>query len=93
VLDNQERPDLEVISLNVWENAPEKAEAYMREHGFAMRLLYGTDEIAEAFGVEGIPTLVVIDQEGIIRYREVGVHEGLRENLGWYTEEILGPNI
>jgi thiol-disulfide isomerase/thioredoxin len=81
--------DVRVISVNVWEKGRSKAEEFMKDHDYAMELMFGSNELTQAFGVTGIPTLVVLDKEGNIRYQESGYHNGLVENLIWWTEDLL----
>ena len=83
--------DVVVISLNVWENVPEKAKAFMVDNEYDMRLMWAEGDVkpTDLFEVTGIPTLVVIDKEGVIRFKEVGFEEGLREKLGWFADDLL----
>ncbi|MCB2211278.1 TlpA family protein disulfide reductase [bacterium] len=83
--------DVVVISLNVWEDAAEKAKKFMVEKDYAMELMWATgdEQPTDLFEVTGIPTLVVIDKEGVIRFKEVGYEEGLREKLGWFADNLL----
>ncbi len=83
--------NVKVYSINVWERNVEKVLPYMQENRFAMTLLYGSNETAEAYGLEGIPHLVVIDAEGNIRYEETGYSEQLMEHLSIWTEDLLNP--
>jgi thiol-disulfide isomerase/thioredoxin len=78
-----------VFSVNVWEPQSVTQKTYMQENGYDMTLLYGNDDMARAYGVQGIPHLCVIDAEGNIRYEAGGVHAGLLENLIWWTGDLL----
>ncbi|MBM4403097.1 MAG: TlpA family protein disulfide reductase [Candidatus Cloacimonetes bacterium] len=78
-----------VISINVWETDTDKALAYFQESNFAMKLLYGYDKLATAYGVEGIPHLAVIDREGFIRFEENGFDDNLADNLTYWTQFLL----
>jgi len=78
-----------VISLNVWEDDPEGAISFMNENNYAMRLLFGTDEVAEAYGVEGIPYICVIDEEGMVRFSEIGYNPDLVNVMNGWMEELL----
>lgn len=53
-----------------------------------MELLYGDNDVAGNYQVSGIPTLVVIDKEGKIRYRKSGAEEALDEKLQWIVDAI-----
>lgn len=81
-------PDVEVLSIQVWETDREKARAYMAEHDFAMHLLFGHDDVVRAYGFEAIPYLCVIDREGNTRFEERGLTENLMEKLIWWTEKL-----
>lgn len=79
-----------VYGMNVWERGGnEKVKPYIQERGYKFPILYGTDDIAAAYGVRGIPTLVVIDQQGKIAYRHIGYDPTLPEVLTWQTKELL----
>jgi thiol-disulfide isomerase/thioredoxin len=80
-----------VISLNVWENVPEKAKKFMSDNEYDMHLMWGEGDVnpTDLFEVTGIPTLVVIDKDGVIRFKEVGYEEGLAEKLGWLADDLL----
>ncbi len=86
---NYAKPKVKVFSVNVWEQGKRKPKKFMEENNYAMILLYGNNDIAQAFGVQGIPHLCVIDADGNIRYEESGYSENLLENLIWWTEDLL----
>ena len=52
-------------------------------------MLYGTNDLAASYGVQGIPTLVVIDKTGKIAYKHIGYDPTLPEILTWQTQELL----
>lgn len=81
-------PDVVVFSVDVWEKGRSRPLQYMQKHDYAMKLLYGNDELAEAYEVEGIPHLCVIDRNGRIRFTESGVSDELLENLIFWTEDL-----
>jgi len=85
---------VKVFSVNVWERAgKERPAKFMKENEYDMTLLYGTNELAEAYGVDGIPHILVIDQDGKIRYRHAGYTEGVGETVGFWTEDLLGSPV
>ena len=78
---------VQVFSINVWENNPEGAIKYMTENKFEMQLLFGTEDITTEYKVEGIPYIAVVDQEGMVRFTEIGYSQNLKEKLTeWVTE-------
>ncbi len=77
-----------VFSINVWEPTPLMAKKYMVDNDYAMTLLYGNDDLVQAYGIQGIPYICAIDAEGNIRFEEKGYEEGLREKLRWWVEDL-----
>lgn len=68
---------VQVLSVNTDEQGddPEqKARAYLEEHEYTFTTLLDDGSAASAFGVTQLPTLIVVDPDGQIAYREVGVH-------------------
>lgn len=81
---------VEVYGMNVWErNGTAGVKPFIDNAGYKFPILLGESEIATEYGVRGIPTLVVIDQEGNIAYRHVGFNPTLTETLTWQTNELL----
>jgi len=77
-----------VFSVNVWENNPDGARSYISTNDYAMELVFGNNDLAAAYGVEGIPYICAIDAEGNVRFEEIGFSDALGEKLGWWVEEL-----
>lgn len=62
---------------------------FVEENGFDFPVYYA-DGLNKDFGVKGIPTLFVIDKNGMIRYKKVGFSEGeeFEKIMSWYIDEI-----
>ncbi|MCF7833598.1 MAG: redoxin domain-containing protein [Candidatus Marinimicrobia bacterium] len=62
---------------------------FISENGFDFPVYYA-EGLNKEFGVKGIPTLFVIDKQGMIRYKKVGFSEGeeFEKIMSWYIEEI-----
>ncbi|MBD3161910.1 MAG: redoxin family protein [Candidatus Eisenbacteria bacterium] len=87
----REKP-VEVICMNVFERGSagrDKVAPYWKQNGYSMPVGLGENQDAERFGVSAIPTLIVIDREGQIRYRHRGASSYLDEEVEWVIEALL----
>ena len=72
VLDNFKGQGVEVLSVNEGES-PEQAGSYIKSKAYGFHVLLDPDSaIGASYGVTGIPTLVVVDQAGIVRWIRIG---------------------
>ena len=86
----QRAEGVEVYGVNVWERqGTGGVKPYIEKSGYHFPILYGTNDLAAAYGVQGIPTLVIIDKTGKLAYRHVGYDPTLPEELDWQTKELL----
>lgn len=77
-----------VFSINVFEENRSDAIKFMNKNNYSMQLLFGDDEVTEAYGVEGIPYICIIDPEGNIRAEELGFSPYLKDKLTTWVNEI-----
>ncbi|MDP8208299.1 MAG: TlpA disulfide reductase family protein [Candidatus Electryonea clarkiae] len=80
---------VKVYSVNVMEKNPVFARDFMKKNEYAMTFLYGTEKIQKAYKVENIPTIVMIDQGGKIRYVHHGYAKDLKQKLSWWANDLL----
>jgi cytochrome c biogenesis protein CcmG, thiol:disulfide interchange protein DsbE len=68
------RKDITIIGLN-YKDAPESALSFLQQHGnpFLFSLSDAQGDLAFDLGVYGAPETFVVDAEGYIRYRHVGI--------------------
>lgn len=60
------------LAINVEEGRDEVVK-FVQDHGLTLRILLDTDgDVADAYGVQGIPHKVVVDQEGVIHSIPLG---------------------
>ncbi|MCR5325193.1 MAG: AhpC/TSA family protein [Bacteroidales bacterium] len=72
---------LRIVGVNVWESNPEKGITCAKEKEMDWDIIYTSDHTAtENYGVEGIPTLILIAPDGKIAERFLG-EEGLENAL------------
>src|SRR5206468_1281334 len=63
---------LEILSLNEGESS-QQAGDFMQKKGYDFHVLLDTGSaIGTSYGVRGIPTLVVVDKKGVVRWIRVG---------------------
>ncbi len=83
---------VEFISMDVWEDDTTKVRPFLADYGYTFNVLFGNADIASQYEVTGIPTLVIIDKDGVIRYRHVGYDPSADQVLLWQTEELAKKN-
>lgn len=63
--------------------------AFINEYTINYPVLLGNQEIAKAYDVQGIPTMVAFDKKGKIAFREVGFSETNAQKLEVKIAELL----
>lgn len=79
---------VKVFSVNVMENDYDKAKAYFQEQKYAMTYLEGNQDVANSYGVRGIPHITVIDRQGNIAWEQVGFSYDLEEKLSIWVNHL-----
>ncbi len=79
---------LRVVGVNVDEGGPSLVPQFQRHFGLGYTLVYDDrGEASRLFGVQGLPTLVLIDRSGEVRLRHAG---GISEDdLAHAIEQVL----
>jgi thiol-disulfide isomerase/thioredoxin/Flp pilus assembly protein TadD len=85
--------DVNLVSVDVWERIPDEQRPeyvgeFAREEGMVWNVWLAPNSAADEYEVRGIPTFVVIDGEGVIRYQLVGYNAFLDETLAWMIEDV-----
>ncbi len=65
----------------LYNDDPAKALAYLKANGFAFPVLVDNRNVAELYGITGVPETFLIDKKGIIRQKVVGP-------LQWDSPEV-----
>jgi thiol-disulfide isomerase/thioredoxin len=73
IADDYKDKGVVVLGINTWENSPDAARKYMADKKFTYPCLLAGDPLAEAYGVPGIPTIVVLGKDGSVEFLEVGM--------------------
>lgn len=80
-----------VLAVNLQED-PETIREFLRENRYTFPVLLDTQgTAARAYGVEGIPTFVLIDEEGYICWVKVGASQEMERELYRMLKEIGVP--
>lgn len=65
--------DVQVILIGLDYGSPSEVREYARKHSLTMPVLFGTPATGAAFRISGYPTYYVIDVQGRIARRDVGL--------------------
>ncbi len=58
---------LKVVTINIDDDAA-NAKKFMKKHGLSMTTLFDAEkEVVESYGVEAMPTAIIIDKKGVVR--------------------------
>ncbi|RJP41653.1 MAG: TlpA family protein disulfide reductase [Phycisphaerales bacterium] len=63
---------------------------YARKHGYTFPILESGREVARQYGVDRIPTLVLVDRDGVVAHRQTGFSPDEEEELAAIIERTLG---
>ncbi|MEX2217626.1 MAG: TlpA disulfide reductase family protein [Phycisphaerales bacterium] len=86
----QGRP-VRVFGMSCWERGGDPA-SYMKQNGFTYSLVTNTDQIAQGYGVRGIPHFVVIGVKGETLMSVSGYSKANEEKLAQTVEQHLKDN-
>jgi thiol-disulfide isomerase/thioredoxin len=64
--------DVVILGVNTFERKEGAGKKYMTDKGFTYGCLLAGDDLAVAYGISGIPTLIVIGKDGKVEKIEVG---------------------
>ena len=84
--DRYKAKGLVVVGINVWEHNPQDGPACAAREGMDWNLIFTSgNEATEAYGIEGIPTLILFTPDGKVAQRLLG-EEGLEEMLSKFLD-------
>jgi thiol-disulfide isomerase/thioredoxin len=82
--------DRGVVVLGMNTDSDERdAKAVTDRMGLNYATVRAGHELAEKYGVQGFPTLVIVDQAGVVRGMHMGYSANLRKQVGEKLEELL----
>ncbi len=78
------------LAVNLRED-PAKIRAYLKQAGLKIEVPLDKDgKVAESYHVRGIPTMVIVDKQGIVREAHVGASANLETELRKNLDKIVG---
>ncbi len=79
---------LEFIAVNVGKNdSADKAKRYIKKYEIQYPAAFDNGgKITKRFKVRGIPTIIIVDKSGIVRYRSTGMPDDLEKRFDSLTE-------
>ncbi len=84
--------DMKYFAVNIWQEDTTQVRPYLSKYGYTFNILFGSSGTATDYGVKGIPTMIVIDKQGKIRFQHIGYRPDIDEVLGWQLDELLKMN-
>jgi len=79
-----------ILGVNTWERgAADKAQKFMEKNKYSYGLLLKGDDLAEAYGISGIPTLVLIGPDGKVLHTGVGFGPDEENHLAKLIDKAL----
>jgi thiol-disulfide isomerase/thioredoxin len=79
-----------VVVLGVNARDPQNPAQTMQDLGATYATLVEGDSVAQTYGVEGFPTVIVVGVDGQIIYRETGFSSIMEARIGEVLEKELG---
>jgi thiol-disulfide isomerase/thioredoxin len=76
-------------AVNIWQADTSEVRPYLAKYGYTFNTLFGRSKTATDFGIVGIPTLLVIDKSGHVRYEHSGYQSDMDEALSWQLDDLL----
>jgi thiol-disulfide isomerase/thioredoxin len=82
---------LVVIGADVWERAETRnpAQNYAKGHGYTYTFTVKNDDLAKTLGLQGIPTMLIVDRHGKIARVVVGYDSRLESMLDTAISKLL----
>lgn len=66
--------DVRVVGLSIDQGGPARVRMHAEEQGWTFPMALADPELRRSFGgIPGVPTTFILDREGVVRYRMVGV--------------------
>ncbi len=82
--------DVEVFGISTDRMSSAKVKKFIKKNNISMPILHDTDgAVSKKYGVRGIPTMFIIDQDGNIQDKHVGADRSLDKKVLKKIKELL----
>jgi len=78
-----------LLVIGVGLDNPNKLKSFADKYKIDYTILQGTQQIAQDYGVRGIPTTYILDKKGRVIQRFVGYYSGLENKMRLIIESAL----
>jgi len=87
LVDQYKNSGLVVLGINAWDEPSEQLRNFAKQNSLKQKILLNGSEVKERYGVESVPMVFWIDENGIITDLELGFDSA--EELRKRTERLL----
>lgn len=85
----KDKPDM-VFALISFDKDPKKAKKFIQKKGYTLPVYFPNEtQIPKVYESKGIPTTFVIDKEGYIAYKKVGIANYESESFAEFMDKLL----
>ncbi|MBL1410368.1 TlpA disulfide reductase family protein [Sphingobacterium faecale] len=90
----KEDPEVVFLFINTWERGADyktKVKSFIQEKGYRFHVVFDTmesDALVEKYGIKGIPTKIIIDKNGRVRFKSSGSSPVVKEILDEISYKI-----
>jgi thiol-disulfide isomerase/thioredoxin len=70
---------------------PNLATYYAKDNNYTYTFTYGSDDLRDACHVQSLPTVLLVDREGVVRDVWIGLSDGIEVSMSHAVEALLKP--
>ncbi len=85
---NDHKDEIYLYGIESWNATPERCVEVLSENKATYPSLLGSPEVLEAYGIRGVPHLIVLDERGRIVFSHIGYSPNLADRLEWWLEDL-----
>lgn len=82
-------PRVQIFPVNCRDQNRSQALHFLSLLGLQLQPLFGDLMMEKMLGVTGVPTILLLDHRGHIRYKSRGGHPNVRELIRWWIDDLV----